>query len=287
MTDRGVFYDDCLQEGGEVTKSMRWKPVHELAGPNKPSSLGPALPFRFMANELAAFMLWGWWGSQFQSFFGPLNYGPNEFVLNGDHEDAADGYEALKRANVIYSDAQHVVGELDQQDREHALDMLDQFNNACSQAYAHEGVMEREDGSLEFDDDIPRLEYFQRIARAKESVAAQKALLKQANKQADATERTWRTAMVRQLLQTQAVTPSPAPVARETVEQRCARYLALFEAEERREKRGALQRVADSEKVDRSNMRKDINKARAERDAQKRAGGGWASQLVQDGKRTG
>ena len=85
----------------------------------------------------------------------------------------------------------------------------------------------------------------------------------------------------------QAMTPSPAPVASETVEQRRARYLALFEAEERREKRGALQRVADSEKVDRSNMSKDIKKARAARDAQKRAGGGWASQLVQDGKRTG
>ena len=83
------------------------------------------------------------------------------------------------------------------------------------------------------------------------------------------------------------ITPSPAPVASETVEQRRARYLALFEAEERREKRGALQRVADSEKVDRSNMSKDIDKARAARDAQKRAGGGWGSQLVQDGKRMG
>ena len=84
-----------------------------------------------------------------------------------------------------------------------------------------------------------------------------------------------------------AVTEPPAPVVAETVAQRRARYFALFEAEEKREKRGALQRVADSEEVDRSNMSKDIKKARDGRDAQKRAGGGWTSQLVQDGKRTG
>ena len=86
--------------------------------------------------------------------------------------------------------------------------------------------------------------------------------------------------------QPQATTPSPAPVVAETVEQRRARYLAMFETEEKREKRGALQRVADSEGVDRSNMRKDIDKARAARDEQKRAGR-WTSQLVQDGKRMG
>lgn len=83
-----------------------------------------------------------------------------------------------------------------------------------------------------------------------------------------------------------ATAPSPATVVSEPVEQRRARYLTLFEMEEKREKRGALQRVADSEGVDRSNMSKDINKARDTRDAQKRAGGGWGSQLVQGGKRT-
>ena len=78
---------------------------------------------------------------------------------------------------------------------------------------------------------------------------------------------------------------TPAPV--ETVEQRRARYLATFEAEEKRLKRGALQRVADSEGVDRSNMSKDIAKARSARDEQNRAGPAWASQLIQDGKRKG
>ena len=77
---------------------------------------------------------------------------------------------------------------------------------------------------------------------------------------------------------------TPAPVAKETPAERRARWLDMFEAEEKLVKRGALQRLAKREGVDRSNMAKDIAKARAERADQKRAGV-WASQLVQDGKR--
>lgn len=77
---------------------------------------------------------------------------------------------------------------------------------------------------------------------------------------------------------------TPAPVANETPAERRARWLDMFEAEEKLVKRGALQRLAKREGVDRSNMGKDIAKARAERADQKRAGV-WASQLVQDGKR--
>lgn len=77
---------------------------------------------------------------------------------------------------------------------------------------------------------------------------------------------------------------APAPVVAETPQERRARWLAMFEEEEARAPRGALQRLADREGVDRSNMSKDIDKARAARDEKRRAGG-WASQLVQDGKR--
>ena len=77
---------------------------------------------------------------------------------------------------------------------------------------------------------------------------------------------------------------TPAPVAKETPAERRARWLDMFEAEEKLVKRGALQRLAKREGVDRSNMGKDIAKARAERADQKRAGV-WASQLVQGGKR--
>lgn len=78
--------------------------------------------------------------------------------------------------------------------------------------------------------------------------------------------------------------PAPVLPAKETPAERRARWLAMFEEEERREKRGALQRLADREGVDRSNMGKAIAKARAAREAQKQAGK-WAAQLVQNGKR--
>lgn len=77
------------------------------------------------------------------------------------------------------------------------------------------------------------------------------------------------------------------PVKVESVEQRRARYLALLEAEERHGKYGALKRIAEREGVDRSNMSKDIDKARGARTTQSRAGNGWATQLVRDGKHTG
>ena len=78
--------------------------------------------------------------------------------------------------------------------------------------------------------------------------------------------------------------PQAVPEVKETAHERRARWLVMFEAEEKRGKRGALTRLAKSEGVDRSNMGKDIDKARAERDTQRRAGG-WTAQLVQDGKR--
>lgn len=79
--------------------------------------------------------------------------------------------------------------------------------------------------------------------------------------------------------------PVPALPVKETPAERRARWLAMVEEEEKRTQRGALQRVADREGVDRSNMGKGVSKARAERDTQRRAGC-WTSQLVQDGKRT-
>lgn len=73
-------------------------------------------------------------------------------------------------------------------------------------------------------------------------------------------------------------------VLTETPAERRAKLLAMFEAEEQREKRGALQRLADREGSDRSNLGKLIAKAKVERDEKAREGG-WTSQLVQNGKR--
>lgn len=84
---------------------------------------------------------------------------------------------------------------------------------------------------------------------------------------------------------TAPVEPLPALPVKETPAERRARWLAMFDEEKKREKRGALQRLADREGVDRSNMGKDIAKARLARDTQRRSGS-WTSQLVQDGKHT-
>ena len=81
----------------------------------------------------------------------------------------------------------------------------------------------------------------------------------------------------------------PAPV--ETVEQRRARYLAWHNEEFRINPRGALQRVYEREakqnpKADRSNIGKDVERARGTAETPKLATA-WTSQLVQDGKRKG
>jgi hypothetical protein len=80
---------------------------------------------------------------------------------------------------------------------------------------------------------------------------------------------------------------SPATLAPvETVEQRRTRYLALLEDEEKHGKRGALTRVAVHEGVDRSNMSKDIKKARTARTSNTRAGTMFGPLVqVRDGKR--
>ena len=78
----------------------------------------------------------------------------------------------------------------------------------------------------------------------------------------------------------------PATVAKETPIERRVRWLEMLEAEKKLGERGALQRLAHREGIDRSNMGKAIKRAKNERDTQTRAGG-WFSQLVQDGKRQG
>lgn len=57
----------------------------------------------------------------------------------------------------------------------------------------------------------------------------------------------------------------------ETAKERRHRWLEMFEAETERGKRGALQRLAKREGVDRSNMSKAIKKAQEERAEERRA----------------
>lgn len=73
----------------------------------------------------------------------------------------------------------------------------------------------------------------------------------------------------------------------ETPEERRARWLAMYEKNGGASKRGALAALARELNVDRSNLRKELNRATKQREEKRRAGAlGVASrQLVKDGKR--
>ncbi len=237
ITNEGVFYDDCLLGGGAALKLWRWKPVHELTGPNKPPSSGPALPFPFTARQLAAFFLSDW-GGFFEDAFGRLDSGPNEFILNGEHEDGADAYEALRQAYEIFQDARRVVVELDHEQQQSAHDRATQYDDELSRALEREKVMEpgisrseyrlrrrralelekvmepgisrseyqlRRRRALELEKvmgpGISRSEYRLRRRRASAPIAPLKLQAEDAMSQADAALKTWRKAMARQLLQ--------------------------------------------------------------------------------------
>ena len=191
ITDEGVFYDASLLEGGAALKILRWKPVHELTGPNKPPSAGPALPFKFTAGQLAAFMLSGW-GGYFQEVFGSLDTGPNAFVLREEHEDASDAYEALRQAYGLYLEALHVVGKLDGDLQQRAHDLAARYGDELDQALKREKVME---------DGISRAEYRLRRRKAKAPLASLKLEAAEARSRAEVAFKTWRRSLVRQLLQ--------------------------------------------------------------------------------------
>ncbi len=55
----GVFFRTAALEALEDA-TLAWKPAHDMTGSDKPRSHGPALPFPFTANQLAAFLLHGW-----------------------------------------------------------------------------------------------------------------------------------------------------------------------------------------------------------------------------------
>lgn len=79
--------------------------------------------------------------------------------------------------------------------------------------------------------------------------------------------------------------PSAGPI--ETPEERRARWLDMFEEKGGADKRGALAELSRELNVDRSNLKKDLNKAEEHREEKRREGafGVATSQLVRNGKR--
>jgi hypothetical protein len=222
IRDDGVFVEDGFRCSSPIDKAFDWTPAYDMDWPGAPNPMtAPTLPIEFTARELAASMIDGV-GRQIQDALNSrIGYALDDAALqdlcSGSHRRWVR--EALTEAYDVARQAQDVVGELDHDQQQRAYDLSAQYGHAYGQALEREKVMERviigkhKNGNPEYGGFIATGdEYLLRLARAKESVAVQKAQAEQAKEQADAALKAWRKAMVRQLLQPQATTPSPAPV---------------------------------------------------------------------------
>ena len=291
--DDGLYVNESFRAASPPGAVFDWTPADDMGWPGSPNpNTAPFLPIPFTASELAACMLDGPGQSIQFALDRRIGYPLDDEVLASFRARHRWMRDALEEAYALAAAAQLIVGEFDYDEKARTHTLVLQYDDADGQANAREGV---------FEHGINTEEARARRARAVASVADLKAQAKQAQAAVADKWKAWRKAMVFQLLGTGAqqshvaaqspATPAPAPAepapvlpAKETPSERRVRWLAMFEKEERREKRGALQRLADREGVDRSNMSKDIAKAREERDTQRRAGT-WAAQLVQNGKR--
>ena len=291
--DDGMYVNESFRTASPPGTAFDWTPADEMDWPGSPNpNTAPFLPIPFTASELAACMLDGPGQSIQFALDRCIGYPLDDEALGSFHARHRWMRDTLEEAYALAAAAQLIVGEFDYDEKARAHTLALQYDDADGQANAREGV---------FEHGITTEEARARRARAVASVADLKAQAKQAQAAVADKWKAWRKAMVFQLLGTGAqqshvaaqspATPAPAPAepapvlpAKEKPAERRARWLAMFEEEEQRASRGPLQRLADREGVDRSNMGKAITKARKEREAQKQAGT-WAAQLVQNGKR--
>ena len=291
--DDGMYVNESFRTASPPGTAFDWTPADEMDWPGSPNpNTAPFLPIPFTASELAACMLDGPGQSIQFALDRCIGYPLDDEALGSFHARHRWMRDTLEEAYALAAAAQLIVGEFDYDEKARAHTLALQYDDADGQANTREGV---------FEHGITTEEARARRARAVASVADLKAQAKQAQAAVADKWKAWRKAMVFQLLGTGAqqshvaaqspATPAPAPAeptpvlpAKETPSERRARWLAMFEEEKRRASWGALRRLADREGVDRSNMSKDIAKAREERDTQRRAGT-WAAQLVQNGKR--
>lgn len=220
IRDDGVFVEDGFRFHSPREQAFDWTPAYDMDWPGAPNPMtAPTLPIEFTARELAASMIDGV-GRQIQDALNRrIGYALDDAALQDFGSYHSWVRDALTEAYDVARQAQDVVGELDHDQQQRAYDLLAQYDKAYGQALEREKVMEREiigkhkNGNPEYGGFIATGdEYLLRLARAKESVAVQKAQAEQAKEQADAALKAWRKAMVRQLLQPQATTsPASAP----------------------------------------------------------------------------
>ena len=293
-----------------------WKPAVVFADdPDAPDlTKTPALPFPFDGRDLAAFMLAGY-GCMVADFYGEWASGPDAHQLSRIDPGNNFAKRAVKEAFDAYRSAVGRVGGRDLELYRQACESCEAYTAARSEAIARYDTAEVAHPQPDKSDDRRRemdAEYTRRMALVNADLAEQEAEMNRLQAEDKAAEQKWRHAMAVELLkpatdaaepevppahkpvtaaQTEAahVVELPRPSARpiETPEERRARWLDMFEKMGGADKRGALAELSRELNVDRSNLKKDLNKAEEHRKEKRREGafGVAASQLVRNGKR--
>ena len=218
VRDDGVYVNDVFREFCPPGTIYDWTPADCMDGPESPNpDTAPALPIPFTAADLAACMLDGIGQTIWQSVGVYIGSSIDESLLANFHPRMRWMRDALREAYALAAEAQNIVGELDHAEQQSAHDLRARYSDAYDQAIERDRVMERvvvgtkKDGSPEYGGFIPRDEYLRRLERAKASVSDLKAQADSANAQADEKHRTWREAMVRQLLKPEQPIAKTAP----------------------------------------------------------------------------
>ena len=207
VRDDGVYVNDVFRDYCPPGTIYDWTPADCMDVPESPNpDTAPALPIPFTAADLAACMLDGIGHRICQCVGAHIGSSIDESELPDFRPRMRWMRDALREAYALAAEAQNIVGELDHAQQQSAHDLCARYSDAYDQAIERERVMERvvvrtkSDGSPEHGDFISRVEYLRRLERAKASVSDLKAQADSAKAQADDKHRTWREAMVRQLL---------------------------------------------------------------------------------------
>ena len=205
IREGGIFLNEefCAHSPRDIV--FDWTPAYDMDWPGSPNPMtAPLLPIPFTANELAACMLDGPGSGIQDAIDRRIGFPLDEEDLKVFSLSERWARDALEEAYALAAAAQLVVGDFDHDEEARAHTLAQQYDDANGQANDREGV---------FGQGITPDEASARRARAVASVADLKAHARRAQATVADKWKAWRKAMVRQLLQPQATTPSPAPVA--------------------------------------------------------------------------
>lgn len=187
----GVHQSDQHRETSPPEEVFDWTPAYDMGGPGSPNPMtAPMLPIPFSAAQLAVFMLDGA-GAMVPEALG-CRIGDGEPTLEKvGHPRHRKVREALQEAFSMITSARRHIGSFDYGKQAVALALTEQYDEEDGRANKREGV---------FEAGISEEERRIRRARAVGSVAALKARSKEAMEATAEDWKTWRKAMVHELL---------------------------------------------------------------------------------------